>query len=652
LTSVRDAQASAPAAPAIRPQEAAPTAPRASVPPVQRGSGPRCHCGTPIAHTRGKRARMYCSDRCKKRAQRAIARGEALPPATGEAAPAPAKRDRRLGPTGETTDTQVSGGFAAPSTANPDTDGAEEAARDGRHRLREALGEISSDPQLCKCGKYALAGGVTPKITPGGRAYLSGVATCGKVHLCPVCGATIRSVRSAELQAAGVAWETYGGADSEVLVAAREATLRLNAAAEAGEPPMWEDLVAEARAEGVQGGGLAMLTLTMRHYARHELRDLVRQQREAWKRSLGQNAGRAWRRAKREYGVVGFVRAWECTHGEANGWHPHWHVLVFFERPLTAEEGAALEEVIYEAWSAALEHVGAYLPDREHGVRLDLSGHGEGGPLARYLMKFQDGRTAWSTAAEMTRLDIKVGRDGHRTPFEIARTFIDVEDQEQADVERDRDLWLEYEDAAAGLRSLYWSNGLRARLAPLVELDARTDAQLAAAEDQKATPVAVILAEPWHRHIAPRKGRSLALLKACERDGVRAVRTLLEGWGLIWGVDVLDPPEHEQGVLPTADEVLRDRTRATMAARAEVWRAELERQHRAARRATADAGVRYDPDAWQTRAAAHVDRATELAAPTTAAAAKFRTALRRAKQRRGAEIDAALDRCRVKAAQE
>ncbi|WP_128463249.1 protein rep [Streptomyces albidoflavus] len=502
---------------------------------------------------------------------------------------------------------------------------------------------MSGDEALCKCGRYALAGGVTPKLAPGGRAYLSGVATCGKVHLCPVCGARIREARSRELQAVGVAWETYGGLHQDKLVAAREAELR-NAARPYEEWPA-EDLAAveTVMERTYQGGGLAMLTLTMRHYLRHSLTDLVRQQREAWKRSLGQNAGRAWRRAKKEFGVVGFVRAWECTHGPENGWHPHWHVLVVFEQPLSPEQGAELEEVIYEAWSTALVAVGAYLPNREHGVQLDLSGHGEGGALARYLMKYQDGKTSWNTAAEMTRLDAKVGRNGHRTPFEIARTFL-IEETDQEDgadptdtpeYRRDRPLWLEYEEGAAGIRSLYWSNGLRKRVEPLVELDQRTDAEIAAAETAGAVALLVVLAAAWHQHVARHRGRSLALLKAAEKDGAEGARRLLERWGLVYGEDFIDPPPEPEAVAPTAAELLQERANVEQAARMEVWAEELERQHRAARLATAEQAVTYQPDAWEARAAA--TRAATADDPTPeereAAHADFKARLRVAKAR-------------------
>ena len=86
-----------------------------------------------------------------------------------------------------------------------------------------------------------------------------------------------------------------------------------------------------------------MMTLTMRQYERDLLADLEAMQRQAWKLGFGTNAGRTWRDAKKDFGVRGFVRAWEVTHGP-NGWHCHYHVLLFLARPLTPARVAELQQ--------------------------------------------------------------------------------------------------------------------------------------------------------------------------------------------------------------------------------------------------------------------------------------------------------------------
>lgn len=407
----------------------------------------------------------------------------------------PDERVGRLGTTGETTDMQRRGGLS--SVEKPErplsSQVTENAGRDRRFALREGLYAITKDKGLKGCGRSVVAGGVSP-MTLGSVAYFAGVVTCGKVHLCPCCGAKIRSARSIELQAGGTAWEC-------------------------------------ARC------GLAMMTLTMRHYERHTLKELVDQQREAWKLSFGMNAGREWRRAKDVFEIEGYVRAWECTHGHVNGWHPHYHVLLFTQRPWTVALAEDFEALAYRLWSDALGSVGAYLPNEEHGVDIQVAGKGDANPLARYLMKFQDGKAGWTTADEMVRgQDAKSGRLGRRTPFQIASDFLTNGDA------ADLDLWHEFEAGARGIRALYWSNGLRKLLAGMgAELDERTDAEIAA-EERGGEPVALIPSDTWYRHVVRVPGRALALLKAAERKGQNGVRLLIAEWGLVWGEDVLPPP--------------------------------------------------------------------------------------------------------------
>jgi hypothetical protein len=369
----------------------------------------------------------------------------------------------------------------------------ETEGRDRRFELRDLLRKVTHDKALEACG-FSIVAGAAAVMSLGGVSYFAGIVTCGKVHLCPCCGAKIRSARAIELQTGGTAWEC-------------------------------------------EGCGLAMMTLTMRHYARHTLKELVGWQREAWKLAFGMNASRAWRRAKDAFEIEGYVRAWECTHGHEHGWHPHYHVLFFTTRPWTVARAEDFERLAFELWSDALGQVGAYLPNEEHGVDVQVAGKGEASALGRYLMKFQDGKAAWTTADEMVRgQDSKVGRKGRRTPFQIATDFFATGDL--ADLE----LWEQFEQGAHGIRALYWSNGLRKRLGEMgAELDERSDEQIAA-EERGGEPVALIPPETWYRHVAPHRGRALALLKAVEHKGQLGVRLLIMEWGLVWGEDVLPPP--------------------------------------------------------------------------------------------------------------
>ena len=165
----------------------------------------------------------------------------------------------------------------------------------------------------------------------------------------------------------------------------------------------------------------------------------------------------------------------------------------------------------------------------------------------------------------------------------------------------------------------------------------------------------MIPAVTWYRHIARHKGRALALLKAAEKGGLRAVRALTETWGLIWGADI-HYAEHLEptGVLPTADEVLRRMERVAMAERAQLWRRGFDAVTLAEKRHQLD----DDPDAPELRARRIATReaATELAAavdelaaalPTLPAAqAVYLAARRRANADRTADIARSLHRLR------
>jgi hypothetical protein len=74
-----------------------------------------------------------------------------------------------------------------------------------------------------------------------------------------------------------------------------------------------------------KGGEVLLLTLTNKHDRRDDLGALLDGQARALKRFMrGTKAAKAW---FDRLGSIGTIRAMEVTHGDANGWHPHYHVL-------------------------------------------------------------------------------------------------------------------------------------------------------------------------------------------------------------------------------------------------------------------------------------------------------------------------------------
>jgi hypothetical protein len=134
---------------------------------------------------------------------------------------------------------------------------------------------------------------------------------------------------------------------------------------------------------------------------------------------------------------------------------------------------------------------------------------------------------------------------------------------------------------------------------------------------------------------------------AAEKWALPGVRTVIESWGLIWGIDVTEPETLPAGTAPTAAEVLVRQERAELAARADVWRRELDRQEREERAGR----VLYQPTAWEERAEAQAaeDRARARAYETAHERHEaYREGLRKAKAARpSSDLQAAMERFRA-----
>lgn len=111
---------------------------------------------------------------------------------------------------------------------------------------------------------------------------------------------------------------------------------------------------------------------------------------------------------------------------------------------------------------------------RQHGVQVKHVEIG-GVALAKYLTKLQEGGDIrLHTAHELTRSDLKQGREGSLMPFDIAAEFLGTGDMAFLD------LWHEYERETFGRSVIRFTKGLRARLLP--QEQEKTDEELAALE--------------------------------------------------------------------------------------------------------------------------------------------------------------------------
>lgn len=292
---------------------------------------------------------------------------------------------------------------------NPEAERVERAKllRRQAFELLSLIQSISTRRRTLACCRNRIKGGGDVELRiKGGVAYFAGLQRCASVWICPVCASKISAVRRAEVERVGA-------------------------------------LHVE------RGGSIGSLTLTTSHDRGMDPRKLRKVVAESW-RQVQQD--KRYREAKDRLGYVGFLRAFEVTHGK-NGFHPHIHLAMFFDRdfaPITTTTTTVLREreewievddqghcetvvdpaitettkvvdlnpelvafadLIFAIWRDAIVGHGYPPPDREHGVKLQIMRPGSRA-WARYLTK---------VGYEFAAPHHKQGRNGSRSMWQVAQ---------------------------------------------------------------------------------------------------------------------------------------------------------------------------------------------------------------------------------------
>lgn len=323
----------------------------------------------------------------------------------------------------------------------------------GRHNRRQMLRWLQrhqvGDSRVHSCQKIPTSEnvGFRLNLTEGGvQASLSGMNSCGAVWSCPSCAARIAHTRAGQVQAASEAYHATGGR-------------------------MW------------------LLTLTLRHDRSQDLALLLDGAHRAWRKVMN---SRSWRDAKAQAGVEGYLRVLEVTHGE-NGWHPHFHILLFQEAGFDPHMATVwmenLKRAMFGEWVKALVHQGFRPPLENQGgadlrpVNGNLATQSDG-RLASYLSK-----GAWAgdgAGIEVAGGALKKAKGGGESALQILSRAIEGE----ADAIH---LWNEWGSAMKGRRQFSWS---RTRPACIPEAIATMTDEAAAQIEEAEGEIRVL---PWNR---------------------------------------------------------------------------------------------------------------------------------------------------------
>lgn len=112
------------------------------------------------------------------------------------------------------------------------------------------------------------------------------------------------------------------------------------------------------------------LTLTPRHKQSDWLPDLLRQNQDALNHTFDVSQ-RSYRQLKAKYGLLGLKWSAERTWSKRNGWHPHFHILLFVNRQWTPSEGLDFRADIGARWIDGQRRAGGRKPTLQRGVQME-----------------------------------------------------------------------------------------------------------------------------------------------------------------------------------------------------------------------------------------------------------------------------------------
>lgn len=216
-----------------------------------------------------------------------------------------------------------------------------------------------------------------------------------------------------------------------------------------------------------QDGQAYLVTFTNSHHRGDGLDGLLKGQKKAfikfWQKTKVTNMLKA-------LGYQGRIVATEVTWGEQNGWHPHYHMIFFFDHEIDPQ---GLQSFLALQWQDACIKSGLKAPDLTHGVDVR-----NGTYAAKYVSK-------WGLEDEVTKGHLKKGLNGSLTPFDLLRG--------SSTNNHYKSLFKEFADVFKGKQQLVWSKGLK----ELLGIEQVTDEQLIDETEKSSIEIRELAIEIW-----------------------------------------------------------------------------------------------------------------------------------------------------------
>jgi hypothetical protein len=341
-------------------------------------------------------------------------------------------------------------------------------SRGQSRRERYVLKGVQRGITLARSSRRCMfASGVVVDVSVGRGlvARVSGVWRCGSSWSCPVCMPVVRQRAALEIQAG-----------SDVLSA--------------------------------RGGSAVFVTATGPHSKSDPLKRLLE---PVFGFGKIVTHDRVWLEFAVGSSYLGQIRAAEITYG-SNGWHPHCHALLCFDRQLNDCEVARLRSLVEVPWQRELTRRGVGQIHAVHGV--DVERVTVDGTLASYVAGVD---STWGIGLEVARADAK---SKGQTPVDLLRRFAYFGDAQA------KALWLEYEWATFGRQSVVWGRKLRQKIG--LDVDVPDPGEVAAAEGD-ADQLVVVRFGRREWNVVVNKSGVAAVLERVERLGEAVLDEISEG---------------------------------------------------------------------------------------------------------------------------
>lgn len=374
------------------------------------------------------------------------------------------------------------GGATFPERGKPSIEGGatEGELRHYRAKERRQLRAISAaalpKEAVARCGQYA---GGDPGLTVDDQrfvavqrgqhgAFFGNVVSCKSVWHCPVCAARIAQERRRGIATA----------------------------------------ISQHMAH--ENGLVVMVTLTAQHSKSDDVKALRQSMTARWRKV---RSGRIVQEMDKSCGMVGGVRVFEVTNGE-NGWHPHFHILLFF-RPVDDDANEYLKRI---------DRYCAYVVDRWLSFcASDGNGAQRQGQDWQYAASPEEAGeyvTKWGPDWEMTHGHLKKGNLGGRSPWQILMDIRDYNRQE------DIALFQQYAIAFKGAKQLNWFGSVREEIEK-----ADTDTEVSEKNEEENSECVGYLSDGTYQALV-KMGLELDLLRAVEVSGYLGLLAFLGGYGI------------------------------------------------------------------------------------------------------------------------